>query len=280
MKQANWLGEKMNSIETMQGPACPVHCLVRDVPEDFANCLQDTPAKIDLATAKEQHRQYVNLLKTHVDQVTYVPSPPGHPDSVYIEDVAVITGQHALVTRPGAPSRTSEIEGIEAALRGFCTVHLTEAPATLDGGDVMQIGKHLLVGLSDRTNEAGYLRLAEVAKLDGLTAHRVPVEAGLHLKSAMTVIDHETIIYDPSALSPVTIPGLDITWLAAPEPLGANVLAFDKVTIVSADAPQTAKLLRERGYPVETVQVTEFHKGDGALSCLSLRISGPNGWTV
>ena len=270
----------MNSTDNTASPACPTHCLVREVPHDFPACLREDPVEIDLKLAQHQHQNYVNVLKSYVDQVTYVPSPSGHPDSVYIEDVAVITGQHALVTRPGAPSRTAEIEGIEAALKPFCTVHTTEAPAAIDGGDVMQVGQHLLVGISERTNEEGFLRLQEVARLDSLIAHRVPVQAGLHLKSAMTALDGQTVIYDASVVSPLDFDGLDLAWVAAPEPLGANVLALDKVVIVSEDAPRTANLLREKGYPVKTVKVSEFHKGDGALTCLSLRISGPGAWSV
>ncbi len=270
----------MNSIDTSTPPACPIHCLVREVSDSFANCLREDPVSIDLESARAQHQNYVALLKRHVEQVTYVPCPEGLPDSVYIEDVAVITGQHALVTRPGARSRVSEIEGIEAALSPFCTVHTTQAPASIDGGDVMRVGQHLLVGLSSRTNEAGFKRLEEVAQLDGLTSHAVPVHDGLHLKSAMTALDDKTVIYDPSAISPLDIAGLQLEWLAAPEPLGANILAFDHVTIVSEDAPKTAQLIRDKGHQVESVKVTELHKGDGALTCLSLRIPGPNGWSV
>ena len=96
----------------------------------------------------------------------------------------------------------------------------------------------------------------------------------------MTALDNRTIIYDPAVMNPLEIADLSLTWLAAPEPLGANVLVFGDVTIVSEDAPQTAKLLRQRGHPVEPVQVTELHKGDGALTCLSLRIAAPDSWTV
>ena len=270
----------MNSIDTSTPPVCPIHCLVREVPDSFANCLREDPVAIDLEAARTQHQNYVDILKSHVNKVTYVPCSDGLPDSVYIEDVAVITGKHALVTRPGAPSRISEIQGIEAALREFCTVHTTQAPASIDGGDVMRVGNHLLVGLSTRTNQAGFDRLREVALLDGLTSHAVPIHDGLHLKSAMTALDATTIIYDPSVISALQIPGLKLEWLAAPEPLGANVLAFDHVTIVSEDAPKTAELIRNKGHQVQSVKVTELHKGDGALTCLSLRISGPNGWSV
>lgn len=270
----------MNSIDTSNPPSCPAHCLVREVPDGFADCLREDPVNIELESARVQHQNYVELLKRHVANVTYVPSPEGLPDSVYIEDVAVITGKHALVTRPGAPSRVLEIQGIEDALSSFCTVHTTQAPASIDGGDVMRIGNHLLVGLSTRTNEAGFKRLEEVARLDGLTSHAVPIHDGLHLKSAMTALDDKTIIYDAAAFSPVNIAGLNLNWIAAPEPLGANVLAFARVTIVSEDAPKTAQLLREQGHSVEQVKVTELHKGDGALTCLSLRIPAPNAWSV
>ena len=261
-------------------PSNPVHCLVRAVPENFAACLREDPVSIDREKAVAQHEGYVSLLRQHSKSLSFVPVPLGHADSVYIEDVAVVLDSHALVTRPGAPSRRAETNGIADALRPFCTVHITEAPALLDGGDVMRLGNELLVGLSQRTNIQGFEKLQEVAHLDGIRAHALQVKEGLHLKSAMTALDNRTIIYDPAVMNPLELADLSLTWLAAPEPLGANVLVFGDVTIVSEDAPQTAKLLGQRGHPVETVQVTELHKGDGALTCLSLRIPAPDSWTV
>lgn len=269
----------MNSTKPAPAPAKPIHCLVRSVPQSFAACLREDPVAIDREAALTQHEHYVSLLKKHCESVTFVPVAQDHADSVYIEDVAVILGSHALVTRPGAPSRRAETEGIADALSPFCTVHTMDAPALLDGGDVMRIGNELLVGLSKRTNTQGFQRLQEVALLDGVRAHAVEVKEGLHLKSAMTALESDTIIYDPNVMEPLEVAGLDLNWLAAPEPLGANVLAFGDVTIVSEDAPETAKLLRRRG-PVETVLVTELHKGDGALTCLSLRIPAPGSWSV
>jgi dimethylargininase len=270
----------MNSTKPALAPAKPIHCLVRAVPQNFAECLREDPVSIDREEALAQHGHYVSLLKRHCKSLTFVPVAQNHADSVYIEDVAVILDSHALVTRPGAPSRRAETEGIADALSPFCTVHTTDAPALLDGGDVMRIGNELLVGLSKRTNTAGFHRLKEVALLDGVRAHAVEVKEGLHLKSAMTALKSDTIIYDPLVMKPLEVAGLRLNWLAAPEPLGANVLAFGDVTIVSKDAPETAQLLRQHGHHVETVQVTELHKGDGALTCLSLRIPAPGCWTV
>lgn len=270
----------MNSTDLNKAPSCPTQCLVRALPDNFADCLREEPVEIDQAAAVAQHKNYTQLIKKYVQNVSFVPPLPGQPDSVYIEDVAVITGHHALVTRPGAPSRQAEVQGIAEALGQFCTVHTTEAPASIDGGDVMQVGNHLLVGLSKRTNHLGFKRLEEIALLDGITAHALDVKEGLHLKSAMTVIDHKTIIYDENVMKPVQIPGLKLNWVAAPEALGANILAFEKVTIVSEDAPKTAALLKSQGHHVETVKVTELHKGDGALTCLSLRIAAPGCWAV
>lgn len=270
----------MSSIKPILPPAKPIHCLVRSVPENFASCLREDPVSIDRQAALTQHGHYVAILKKHCESISFVPGAQNHADSVYIEDVAVVLNSHALVTRPGAPSRRRETVGIAEALSPFCTVHTTEAPALLDGGDVMRLGNHLLIGLSKRTNTQGFEKLKEIAQLDGIQAHALQVKEGLHLKSAMTALDSQTAIYDPLAMSPVDIPGVELNWMAAPEPLGANVLALGQVTIVSEDAPKTAQLLRQNGHCVETVQVTELHKGDGALTCLSLRIPAPGCWAV
>lgn len=262
------------------GPSVPMHCLVRQVSADFANCLRENNISIDVDTAVKQHRTYVSLLERVVERVTFVPLEGCFPDSVYIEDVAVITGEHALVTCPGAPSRQGEVAGIQKALEPFCTVHQAAQESTLDGGDVMRLGENLVIGLSERTNRAGAEQLAKMAALDGLKTHIVEVRDGLHLKSAMTAIDGRSVIYDPAVFQPMEFPDIQVEWVKAKEPLGANVLGFGEVVIVSQNAPATAQLLRDRGHRVELVNVGELHKGDGALTCMSLRIPMRGCWSV
>jgi dimethylargininase len=158
-----------------------------------------------------------------------------------------------------------------------------EAPATLDGGDVLRIGAHLFVGLSSRTNREGVEALARVAARDGVEVVAVPMRGGLHLKSACTLASASLLVYDArlmadAELAPLLrhVNGLEL--LAVSEPAGANVLALGDAVVVSAAAPATASELRGRGLDVRVVDLSEIHKGDGALTCLSLRVPGAGGW--
>ena len=258
----------------------PESCLVRQVPASFARCLRSNRAPIDVRKAQQQHRAYCHLLERVIGKVTILPAEPEYPDCCYIEDTAVVINKHAVITRPGAPSRRGEIDAVEKVLGKWCETHRMPAPACLDGGDVMRIGPTLLAGLSDRTNRQGADFLREIATLEGVDVIAVPVGGGLHLKSACSLVDGNTVVFDPKAMNPLTLPDLDLTWLSAPEPLGANVLALGETLILSDDAPKTAALLRSSGHPVETVCVSELHKGDGALTCLSIRIPPKSGWSA
>ncbi|HEY2516842.1 MAG TPA: N(G),N(G)-dimethylarginine dimethylaminohydrolase, partial [Polyangiaceae bacterium] len=210
-------------------------------------------------------------------------SDDASPDACFLEDTAVVTGAHAVVTIPGAPSRRGEVEGVATALGRDFTLHRMELPSTLDGGDVLRIGRRLFVGLSSRTNRAGLEFLAGVAALDGLDVVPVEVRGGLHLKSACTLADGSRLLYDPALLgegdlAPFRATGVDC--IAVTEPAGANVLALGGAVLVSAAAPRTASMLRSLGLDVRMVVVGEMHKADGALTCLSLRLPPPGGWST
>ncbi len=258
--------------------APPKICLVREVSDNFADCLRSRQIPIDVPTARRQHRDYRRCLESIVDQVTVIPSGSRHPDGCFIEDTAVVINRHAVITRPGAASRRGEIKGVVPALSRWCRIHTMPAPATLDGGDVMRIGSTLWVGLSGRTNRDGIRYLTDVADRDGVEVITVPIKKGLHLKSACSMVDYRTVIYDPEVIDPPAMPDGDLCWLPAPEPLGANVLALGNEVIVSGDAPKTSGLLQDKGHQVRTVHVSEFHKGDGALTCLSIRIPQDGTW--
>jgi dimethylargininase len=238
---------------------------------------------IDVERARAQHEAYVARCRALSLDVEVVPTDDACADACFIEDTAVITGRHVLLTRPGAPSRRPEVPPVGRALAERLTVHTMDEPATLDGGDVLRVGDTLYVGMSARTNEAGVAALSEIAGLDGLLVLPLAVPAGLHLKSGCTLADATTLLYTPqlldkSALAVFASAGL--LCLEAPEPLGANVLALGPHVLASAAAPRTAALLRARGLDVMTLDVDELHKGDGALTCLSLRVPAVGSWST
>ncbi len=263
--------------------ASPLRVLVREVSISYVECVRhDARARIDVAAARRQHADYVAALRALGLAVEVLPADDACPDACFVEDTAVVTGRHALATRPGAPSRRPEVAAVAAALGRDRTVLTATAPATLDGGDVLRVGDHLFVGLSSRTNRAGVDDLTRLAARDGLRVTAVEVRAGLHLKSACSLAAPDLLLYDAGVfgdaeLAPFRADGLRC--LAAPEPLGANVLALGDAVLVSASAPHTAALLAA-WRDVRVVDVGEFHKGDGALTCLSLRIPRDGCWST
>jgi dimethylargininase len=268
----------------MSSLALPARVVVRGVSLAYAACLRaDGGPEIEVARARAQHEAYVQTCRRLGLPVDVVPTDDACPDACFIEDTAVVTGRHALLTRPGAPSRRPEVGPVGAALSAHLIVHRMDEPATLDGGDVLRAGEVLFVGLTARTNPLGVARLAEVAALDGLRVVALEVPAGLHLKSGCTLADATTLLYasslvDRAALNAFATAG--IKCLEAPEVYGANVLALGSHVLVSASAPRTAALLRARSLDVHTLDVDELHKGDGALTCLSLRLPPAEGWTT
>ena len=261
--------------------ATPQRLLVRQVSARYAECVrEDARARIDVDLARRQHAGYVAALRALALDVEVLPGDDACPDACFVEDVAVITGRHALAARPGAPSRRPEVAPVAAALGRERVVVPIGSPATLDGGDVLRVGARLFVGLSARTNRDGVEALARFAESDGLHVTAVDVRAGLHLKSACSLVAPDLLVYDARALDDAQLAPLraaGLRCLAAPEPWGANVLALGDAVLVSAAAPRTAALLAaERD--VRVVDVGEFHKGDGALTCLSLRVPREGCW--
>lgn len=263
--------------------AAPAHVLVRGVADSFARCLTTRPGPLDVVAARAEHAGYVDTLRELGLTVETIPPDEACPDSCFIEDTAVITGRHAVLTRPGAESRRGEIPAVGAALSAHVTVHEMRAPATLDGGDVLRVGARLFVGLSRRTNREGADFLAQVAALDGLEVTPLAVPDGLHLKSACTLASATTLVYAPSVLAPAALDVLravGLTCVPALEPDGANVIALGDVVLVSEDAPRTADRLAALGLTIRPIRATALHAADGGLTCLSLRVPREGAWTA
>ncbi len=256
----------------------PILAIVRDVPASFHRCLRTSDLPIDVDRARAQHHGYVAALIAAGVEVLRLPADEAHPDACFIEDTAVVLGAHALITHPGAPSRRGEVGPVADALARHRTLQPMHAPAILDGGDVLRAGPLLFVGLSSRSDHAGARALAELAAREQLEVRTLDVAAGLHLKSAVTLVDPHTLILHNNTLDPAPFlaAGLDI--LRVDEPAGGNVLALGPHLLVSADAPATAALLAGRGHALTVLELGEFHRADGALTCLSLRLPAPGTW--
>jgi dimethylargininase len=221
---------------------------------------------IDAERACLQHDDYLNVLRSLGVHVVELPRLPGHPDAVFVEDTAVVLPEVAVLLRPGAASRRGEVPSMAAALADYRECRTMEAPATLDGGDVIVFGKKVLVGQTSRSNPAGIAALADLLSPFGYTVEAVPVRGVLHLKSAATVVDDETLI--------VFSPHVDLTDSEArllevhpDEPQGANVVRVNDALLVNASAPRTVAMLTAHIDNIVEVHVDEFTKAEGAISC-------------
>jgi len=264
--------------------AIPERVLVRSVSDAYANCLRsDTTRAIDVVAARLQHEGYVAALRDLGIAVQLVPSAPSLPDACFIEDTAVVLAEVAIVTRPGAESRREEVLAVGEALAPHRSVHVMEGPATLDGGDVLRAGDHVFVGLSTRTNAEGAAMLGRIAGAEGLALVTLEVRGGLHLKSACTLANATTVVFDPAVIGVDEVRSFEragLTCIEAEEPAGANVLALGGTVLVSAAAPRTAALLSAKCGAVRILDVGEMHKGDGAMTCLSLRVAARGCWST
>jgi dimethylargininase len=240
--------------------------------------LQRSPVDPDLALA--QWRGYVAAFADHGWAVTEIAPADEHPDGVFVEDTLVMFDDLAVITSPGVVSRRGEVSSTAASLDGIggLTVARIALPGTLDGGDVLKIGRAAYVGQGSRTNPEGVAQLAALIEPCAWRVVPVPVSKVLHLKSGLTALPDGTVIgYEPLVDDPHIFP----TFLPVPEEHGAAVVDLgDGVVIMSADAPRTADLLRGRGLQVVTVPITEFEKLEGCVTCLSVRLRGVPGDSV
>jgi dimethylargininase len=228
---------------------------------------------VDPGLALRQWQEYVDVLQRRDWSVVEAPRVDDCPDGVFIEDQVVVHGDVAVLCRSGAPERRAEQVGVREAVEstGYRVTAIV-APGTLDGGDVLKHGRTIWVGLGGRSNAAGIEQLT--AALDG---HRVevlpvPVSKVLHLKSAVTALPDGTIVGYPPL---VDDPGTWDQFLAVPEESGAHVVLLGGMSLLmSAAAPRTAQLFEALGHDVTTVDISEFEKVEGCVTCLSVRLRG------
>ncbi len=226
---------------------------------------------VDVALAVRQWEEYVAALRTHGWETAEAPSAEECPDAVFVEDTAVVFRGTALLTRPGAASRRAETAGSEAALAGLgYTLRHIEAPGTLDGGDVLKVGDTVYVGRGGRTNAEGLRQLRGAFEPLGARVIGVPVSSVLHLKSAVTALPDGTVIGHPSLTDH---PSLFPHFLPVPEERGAHVVQLGgSALLMAAGAPRTEELLRGLGYDPVPVDIGEFEKLEGCVTCLSVRL--------
>jgi dimethylargininase len=225
---------------------------------------------IDIALARRQHEAYEHALTTLGVRIDHLPAEDALADAVFVEDVAMVLDEIAIVTAPGAASRRAETESIAHAVARYRPVHHLTAPATLDGGDVVRIGRTLYVGRSSRTNEAGIDQLAALVSPLGYIVTSVEVAGALHLKTACTYAGRGILLANPAWAATAAFRDVEVLPVAAGEPWGASVLAIGGTLVMPASFPRTRALLEARGFTVLPVDLSELQKAEGGPTCLSI----------
>lgn len=229
---------------------------------------------IDVEQARSQHSAYERILEQNGLEVTRLPDLPSHPDGVFVEDTALLLNEHAIITRPGAASRLAETDSTEAGLAGHFNLHRI-GNGFVDGGDVLHIGRTLYVGLSSRTNEDGISDLRAVAGRIGFDVVRVELTGCLHLKTGATFAGTDgagipVLLYHPGSVDPSQFASVEVMAVHESEPAAANCLGIGGRVVLPAGNPRTAELLRQRGFELVEVDVSELQKAEAGLTCMSL----------
>jgi dimethylargininase len=246
--------------------------LTRPVPDSLSCCelthLSRVP--IDVAIARAQHAEYERALALLGCAIRHVPAAHDLPDSVFVEDTAIVLDEVAIVTRPGAESRRGEIAAVAEMLSDYRPLMFVTAPATVDGGDVLRLGRTLYVGVGARTNQAGAEQLRELGRPYGYAVRSVEVDGCLHLKSAATEVMPGCVLLNPTWVRRAWFDGQRTIEVDGQEPFAANVLRLGATVLCASACDRTRALLQSAGVNVRALDVSELAKAEGGLTCCSL----------
>lgn len=225
---------------------------------------------IDVALARRQHRAYEHALESLGVSIVELPALDQFPDAVFVEDPAIILDEIAVITTPGTPSRAAEGAAIADTIAKYRPLHRITPPGTLDGGDVVRIGRDLYVGRSKRSNDAGIVQLRALVAPFGYTVTAVALHNALHLKTACTYAGRDTLLANPEWADVSAFRGVRL--LTTPEAWGASVLELNNVLVMPASFPATRAVLERAGFSTLPVEISELQKAEGGCTCLSLLI--------
>ena len=237
---------------------------------------------IDVAKAEAQHAAYEEVLRRLGVRVVSLAAEPDLPDAVFVEDAGVVVDEVAVIPVMGAASRRPETESLARALSAYRPIKFMQEPATLDGGDVMRIGRRLFVGASSRTNADGIAQLRALLAEFGYGVTAVAINGCLHLKSACTYIGRNAILVNRARVDVTELAGFELIDVPASEPNAANALLVEAangllvedVVILPSAFPETKALLEARGFTVRAIDVSELQKAEGGVTCKSIIFNG------
>ncbi len=249
--------------------------ITRSISQSIGNCeLSFLPRQsIDVSKAIEQHLSYKACLTQLGIQVVTLPAEPHLPDAVFVEDTAVIVDELAVITRMGAPTRRSEVNTVSEFLAKYRPLKYIIPPATIEGGDVIHVGRTLYIGISGRTNKPGVTMLRNILAPYDYRITAVPVNGCLHLSTGCSYIGHGIMLANTRWVDTSKMARLEVIETPEAEPWGANIVKMGEIILMPACFPHTRKLIEERGFEVMTLDISEFQKAEGGLSCLSIRMN-------
>lgn len=225
---------------------------------------------IDFELVVKQHEQYETCLKESDCKVHQLPYEPDLPDSVFVEDTAIVLDEAAVITRPGAPSRRPETRAVSECLKSYRTLYRINPPGTIDGGDVLCVNHKLYIGMSGRTNPDSVEQLIQCVIPLGYDMACVPVHGCLHLKSAVSQVADDTLLINRNWVDARFFAGLNLIDVDPSESFAANALLIHQTVIYPMAFPKTRRRLEEKGIRVKEVDVSELAKAEGAVTCCSL----------
>lgn len=253
--------------------------ITRDVSASLADCQLSfvDRSPIDVARAREQHEAYRRALESLGCEVIALPAQDAMPDAVFVEDVAVVVDEVAVMTRPGAESRRGEGATVAEVLGRHRELRAIQAPGTIDGGDVMRVGRNVYVGQAARTNAEGIAQLATHLAPFGYTVQAVPTRECLHLKSAVTQVGEDTLLIQPRWVDREPFAGYRLIEVDPSEEHGANALRIGAAGVIQPSSfPLTRGRLERAGIHVVAVDLSELQKAEGATTCCSIVFRGPS----
>ncbi len=243
--------------------------IVRKPGRNFADGLTTANSgKPDLKKTLEQHEAYCNaLIKCGLDVIT-LEADAHYPDGCFVEDTAIVTEKMAIITKPGAPERLGEEEKIAAVLSAYKPLEAIALPGHVDGGDILRAGDHFYIGVSERTNGEGAKQLAGILSKYGYSSSEIPVQAGLHLKSGAAWLGNDRFISTDAFSGAFGV--LDVIVLDREEEDAANCLLANNTLLIAKGFPKAKQKFSDLGYRIIALEMSEFRKMDGSLTCLSL----------
>ncbi len=230
---------------------------------------------IDFTLAVAQHEKYCDMLREEGLKIIEMSMNSEYPDSTFVEDTAVVVDELAVMANMGAETRRGEAPGIESELKKYRNIYYIKHPATLDGGDVLKVGRDIYVGITPRTNNPGAESLSSALKPLGYNVRPVNVAGCLHLKSACTAIDNQTLLVNPEWVDLEDFEGFKIITIDKSEPWAANTLWINNTIYIHAGFTKTAEMLRKLGFSVKTIDISELLKAESGLTCSSILFNHP-----